>query len=105
MMSRLDGIMGIIAPGRMERRAKAQETLARADAIRRMTDLAEKEYLAKRASFKASETNRLNYHWSTWRGDINTILRTELRTLRNHYRLLTYNNPHDGTALSMMNNH
>ena len=49
-MSRLSGILEVIAPGRMERRAKAQETLARADAIRRMTDLAEKEYLAKRAS-------------------------------------------------------
>lgn len=105
MMSRLDGIMGIIAPGRMERRAKAQETLARADAIRRMTDLAEKEYLAKRASFKASETNRLNSHWSTWRGDINTILRTELRTLRNRSRWLTYNNPHAGSALSTMINY
>ena len=105
MMSRLDRIMGIIAPGRMERRAKAQETLARADAIRRMTDLAEKEYLAKRASFKASETNRLNSHWSTWRGDINTILRTELRTLRNRSRWLTYNNPHAGSALSTMINY
>ena len=105
MMSRLDGIMGIIAPGRMERRAKAQETLARADAIRRMTDLAEKEYLAKRASFKASETNRLNSHWSTWRGDINTILRTELRTLRNRSRWLTYNNPHAASALSTMINY
>ena len=104
-MSRLSGILEVIAPGRVERRAKAQETLARADAIRRMTDLAEKEYLAKRASFKASETNRLNSHWSTWRGDINTILRTELRTLRNRSRWLTYNNPHAGSALSTMINY
>jgi lambda family phage portal protein len=89
----------------MERRAKAQETMARADAIRRMTDIAEKEYLAKRASFKASETNRLNSHWSTWRGDINTILRSELRTLRNRSRWLTYNNPHAGSALSTMINY
>lgn len=104
-MSRLSGILEVIAPGRVERRAKAQETLARADAIRRMTDIAEKEYLAKRASFKASETNRLNFHWSTWRGDINTILRSELRTLRNRSRWLTYNNPHAGSALSTMINY
>ncbi len=104
-MSRLSGILEVIAPGRLERRAKAQETLARADAIRRMTDLAEKEYLAKRASFKASETNRLNSHWSTWRGDINTILRSELRTLRNRSRWLIYNNPHAGSALSTMINY
>ena len=104
-MSRLAGIMGVIAPGRMERRARAQEAMARADAVRRMTALAEKEYLAKRASFKASETNRLNSHWSTWRGDINTILRTELRTLRNRSRWLTYNNPHAGSALSTMINY
>ena len=52
MMSRLDGIMGIIAPGRMERRAKAQETLARADAIRRMTDLAADPALLEAAGLR-----------------------------------------------------
>jgi lambda family phage portal protein len=104
-MGRLSAIMEVVAPSRMERRAKAAETLARADALRKMTDLAQQEYIAKRNAFKASETNRLNSHWRSWTGDINTILRSELRTLRNRSRWLTYNNPHAQSALSTLINY
>lgn len=58
------------------------------------------ENTLKRATFKASETTRLNESWVTTSEDINVALRRELSKMRDRSRFLTINNPHGVSALN-----
>jgi len=54
----------------------------------------------KRAAYKSAETDRFNLQWSATSNDVNAILTTDLKKIRNRSRYLFRNNPE---AVSLMN--
>ena len=92
-----DRLVGVFSPKKMTQRMGHKYA---AMFLRR-----ELEQLKTRSYYSSSDTNRLNYHWSTQTGEINNFLRTELSKLQQRSRWLLANNPHAASALNTFVNY
>lgn len=89
-----------VAANRAEKRARIAAANARAAAMEKLQG-----DLRKRDAFKAADTNRLNSHYRRWSGDLNTLLLSQLRTLRDKSRWLCANNPYAASAIGILQNY
>lgn len=91
-MNILDRAINAIAPSIALRRAKTRAKIEAAG-------------IMLRSAYKSAETNRLNENWKSWSGDLNTWLRSQLRTLRNRSRWLVANTPAASSAIGTLTNY
>lgn len=93
-----------IFPGMAAKRAEARMRAVQAEARAAALQAAQAE-LKARSAFKGAETNRLNSHLPSWTGDLNTWMKTQLKTLRARSRWLCANNAYAKSAVSILNNY
>lgn len=91
-MNFIERAIGIVSPAAALKRAKARAQIEAAE-------------LYIRSAYKSAETNRLNSTWKAWSGDLNTWLRTQLKTMRNRSRWLVANTPAASSAIGTLTNY
>lgn len=97
----MSGFVEWAFPGIARRRAEARRAAAAAD-LQAENLRALAADLKRRSNFKAAEANRLNGHFPTWGGDLNSYTPAQLKILRNKSRWLAFNNEYAKSAIGIL---